>query len=296
MRVEGREESTNVEDARGAGMGGMAVGGGLIGIVVLLLASILGINPKLLENIGMSGGADPKQKPPEKLDPVQEARKTFTGVVLKDTETVWTEQFQEQLGKTYKLPKLKLYTGAVQSACGFAQAAVGPFYCPGDEKVYLDLSFFDELATTLKAGKGDFGMAYVIAHEIGHHIQTQLGPPDKRTPYIVLVNNARGTADENKMQVRLELQADYLAGVWAHHANKRLKVLEPGDDQEAVAAAMAVGDDVLQKRSRGYVQPESFTHGSAKQRAAWFMKGFQTGRIDGMHDLFSRRYEDLDRP
>ncbi len=302
MKVEGREESSNVEDERGKGISGGVIGGGIVGVIVLLIASLLGVDPKMLQSIGFSAGGKDQQQTSAgggdgEKDPVAEKRKHFVGVVLKDTETVWDKQFRAQLGRSYAPPRLKLYTGAVQSACGFAQAAVGPFYCPGDERVYLDLSFFDELDKKLGA-KGDFGMAYAIAHEVGHHIQSLIAAPGTNTPYIVLVNNAqvRKNPDANKLQVRLELQADYLAGVWAHFADQDLGALDAGDVEEGIVAARAVADDTLQKKFQGYVVPEKFTHGSAKQRAGWFMKGYKTGDIKGMHELFERPYESLDNP
>jgi predicted metalloprotease len=295
MQTEGREESQNVEDARGQGGQGLAIGGGLVGVVVVLLATLLGIDPRILQGLGLSAGGNQQQQKPVEKNPREEKMKSFTAVVLKDTETVWGKLLPESFRVKYREPKLKLFSGGVQSACGFAKSAVGPFYCPADERVYLDLSFFDELDQKLGA-KGDFARAYVIAHEIGHHIQNLIGPPDSRTPYIVLVNNERGGRDANQLQVRLELQADFLAGVWAHHADRALKVLDPGDVEEALGAAQAVGDDTLQKKYQGYVRPDSFTHGSAKQRAAWFLKGYKTGDPKGMHELFTRRYETLDNP
>jgi predicted metalloprotease len=310
MKYEDREESTNVEDQRGQGFSGAAVGGGIVGVVVLLLASLLGIDPRILQSLGLSAGGDPKQEqtqgPP---DPKQEDLKKFVSVVLKDTETVWTKQFKDKLNATYKKPKMVLYTGAVQSACGLAKSAVGPFYCPADQKVYLDLGFFDELTGKLGAEvdekTGKFAMAYVIAHEIGHHVQNYVTPPDDLRrklgaeagePYIVIVNNKHDDPDGKRYQVRLELQADYLAGVWSYYADKDLGVLEAADIPAAMEAARTVGDDTLQKKFQGYVRPDSFTHGSSAQRTMWFKKGYSSGDLNGMHELFRRPYEDLGKP
>jgi predicted metalloprotease len=305
MKYEGREESSNVEDQRGQGFSGAAVGGGIVGVVVLLLASLLGIDPRILQSLGLSAGGDPKQEQTGPPDPKQEDLKKFVSVVLKDTETVWTKLFRDKLdGATYKKPKMVLFTGAIQSACGQATSSVGPFYCPADEKVYLDLGFFDELTGKLGAtlgGKngekaGKFAMAYVIAHEIGHHVQNHVGPPGSRQTYSSLVNSKHDAPDGKQYSVRLELQADYLAGVWAYYADKDLKTLEPGDMDSAVGAAFAVGDDTLQKKFQGRVNEKAFTHGSSKERVMWFQKGYSSGNLNGMHELFTRPYEDLERP
>jgi len=194
-------------------------------------------------------------------------------VVLADTEDVWNEQFR-RMNKTYREPRLVLYSGKVESACGFAEAAVGPFYCPPDERLYIDLEFFSTLKTRLGA-PGDFAVAYVIAHEVGHHVQKLLGATDR----VHQLQGKVSKAEYNQQSVRLELQADFYAGVWAHHAQRMKKILEPGDLEEALRAASAVGDDTLQKRSRGYVVPDSFTHGSSEQRIRWFRRGFETGDL-----------------
>jgi predicted metalloprotease len=210
--------------------------------------------------------------PPDRASEDQVTK--FVRVVLADTEDVWRDQFRKQLKQEYQTPKLVLFSGRVQSACGMATAASGPFYCPGDQKLYLDTAFFEELARRFKA-PGDFAQAYVIAHEVGHHVQKLRGITDK-------VDNARRSLSKeeyNKLSVRLELQADFLAGVWAHHAQKMRNILEQGDIEEAMRAAQAVGDDTIQKQARGYVVPDSFTHGTSRQRAAWFRKGFQTGDL-----------------
>jgi len=211
----------------------------------------------------------------------------FVSVVLADTEDVWHAVFAAN-GREYREPKLVLFADGVESACGYASAAVGPFYCPGDEKIYIDLSFFSEMAAKLGA-KGDFAIAYVVAHEVGHHVQKVVG-------YTKRVDEQRGRvseAEQNRMSVRLELQADYLAGVWAHHAQRMKQFLEAGDIEEAMGAAEAVGDDRLQKRAKGYVVPDSFTHGTSAQRAKWFKLGFQTGDFTGAEQLFTLPYERL---
>jgi hypothetical protein len=271
MKTKGRRESGNVEDRRGMG-GKTLLGGGLGGIVIVLLVTLLGGNPgELLDS--MTNSSDSQNTP--YVETEQEKELTdFVSVVLADTEDVWSGLFKQQ-GMTYEEPKLVLYTESVQSACGSASSSVGPFYCPGDHKLYIDLSFYQELKDNFKA-PGDFAMAYVIAHEVGHHVQTLLGTSAK-------VNELRSKLSPeqfNEYSVGLELQADYFAGVWAHHA-QGLGVLEEGDLEEALTAASAVGDDTIQKRSQGYVVPESFTHGSSEQRKAWFYKGFKNGTIKG---------------
>jgi uncharacterized protein len=252
--------------------GGMAIGGGLGGIVILVIALLLGADPsQLLEQLP-SDGQTPAAQSSRPTNPEEEELRKFVGAVLGDTEDVWNDIFR-QMGRQNREPSLVLFTDQVQSACGVAGAAIGPFYCPGDEKVYIDLSFFRELKSRFRA-PGDFAQAYVIAHEVGHHIQNLLGTMDR-------VNSARqrlSEAEANQLSVRLELQADFLAGVWAHHAQKR-GVLEPGDVEEALGAASAIGDDRLQRESQGYVVPDSFTHGSSEQRIRWFRKGLETGDI-----------------
>jgi predicted metalloprotease len=275
MEWEGREESSNVEDRRGIHPG-VAVGGG-IGIVGLIIALILGIDPG-----NFIGG---QQQVANRAGEERQAK--FTRVVLKDTEIVWGEQFQK-MGKRYPEPTLVLFHDQVDSACGRAGAEVGPFYCPGDSKVYIDLAFYDTLEQELGA-HGDFARAYVIAHEVGHHVQRLLG-------YSKKVDDAHRTGsktDANRMSVRLELQADYLAGVWAHYAQERFHYLNDKDIQSATDAAFRIGDDVLQKRARGRVTPDSFTHGTARQRQRWFMDGYKTGDVKAASRLFDFRYEDL---
>lgn len=276
MRWKGRRESSNVEDRRGGYSKGM-VGGGIGSVVVILLIYFLGGDPSQMMNTSQLDNQSSNSSYQGTAEENELAQ--FVSVVLAETEDVWTQLFLED-GLTYKYPKLVLYTGSVQSACGFSSAATGPFYCPGDYKLYIDLSFYDELKTKFKA-PGDFAMAYVVAHEVGHHVQTLLGINEK-------VNSLRSRLSEkefNKYLVRLELQADYLAGVWAHYAN-RANLLEEGDIDEALNAASAVGDDRIQKSMQGYVVPESFTHGTSEQRKRWFYKGFNAGNLeDG--DTFS---------
>ena len=283
MQWSGRRESDNVEDRRGSGGGRIAIGGGAT-ILALLAAWALGIDPRVLLNSGLVDNAPAQNRP---VDATEEPLKRFVAVVLADTEDVWHVQFVK-MGQTYREPKLVLFTGEVSSACGMAGSAVGPFYCPGDQRVYLDLQFFRELRDRFRA-PGDFAQAYVVAHEVGHHVQKLLGISDR-----VHAQRARASeVESHHLSVRLELQADFLAGVWAHHAQQTKKVLEPGDLEEALQAANAIGDDRLQKQSRGYVTPDSFTHGTSAQRIRWFRKGFETGDPKLMEQLFSLTYEKL---
>jgi uncharacterized protein len=272
MKWRGRRQSSNVEDRRGMGMGGKtAIGGGIGSIIVILLFTLLGGNPgDLTSNTPTTNGTNT----PMNVSSQEEELADFVSVVLADTEDVWSEEFKEQ-GLEYEEPKLVLYRDSVQSACGSASSAVGPFYCPGDHKLYIDLSFYEQLRQRFQA-PGDFAMAYVIAHEVGHHVQTLLHAGEQATPE---------QKRSNEHSVRFELQADYLAGVWAHHAQGK-GYLEEGDLEEALAAANAVGDDNIQKKSQGYVVPESFTHGTSQQRKRWFFKGFENGTLEG-GDTFS---------
>jgi hypothetical protein len=280
MRWQGGRESENVEDDRGMAPAGIAIGG--VGtLVILVLGLLFGADPaKLLQQVQQ---AQQQQAPAgDQAAPVDDEISKFIRVVLADTEDVWTDVFRE-MGKTYRDPKLKLFSGQVDSACGMADAAVGPFYCPGDEKVYLDVSFFDELRDRFQA-PGEFAEAYVIAHEIGHHVQKQLGITDK-----VDAMRARMSKTEyNKVSVRLELQADFYAGVWANRAQKMRNILEEGDIESALRAASAIGDDRLEKQAQGYVVPDSFTHGTSEQRVRWFTKGFKTGDVN-QGDTFNAR-------
>lgn len=285
MRWEGRRESGNVEDRRGMPVKGMAAGGGGLALIILLIALFTGQDPSPLLN-QMANQSGPSAAP--QVDPAQEPLKRFVSVVLADTEDVWGALFSNDVSQKYREPRLVLFSGKVESACGFASAASGPFYCPADQKVYIDLTFYDELVKRFGA-PGDFAMAYVIAHEVGHHVQNLLGISDQ-------LHRARGRvsdAEYNQMSVRLELQADYLAGVWAHHAQRTKNILEKGDVEEAIRAANAIGDDTLQKQAQGYVVPDSFTHGSSQQRVRWFRKGIETGDMQQMNQLFELPYDRL---
>lgn len=272
MRTEGRRESGNIEDRRGMSKGRMAVGGGIGTIVIVLIVMLLGGDPSQVVNNLQEGQTT--ESGPVSASPEEEAMKDFVSKVLAGTEDVWTKVFQES-NLTYKMPTLVLFRDEVRSACGYASGASGPFYCPGDEKVYIDLSFFDELKTRFGA-YGDFAIAYVVAHEIGHHVQNQLG-------ILSDVNNQRSRMSEvnaNRLLVRLELQADFLAGMWAHYDEQMYNSLESGDIEEAMNAAASVGDDVLQKKYQGRVIPDAFTHGTAAQRKEWFRRGYTTGDFD----------------
>jgi predicted metalloprotease len=274
MKWEGRRESTNVDDRRGMSTGGMVAGGGIVGVVIWLLVAFLGGDtsqiPSPLEQVP-AGTAQPMSPAEQQAD---DARASFVKVVLADTEDVWGKIFAEN-GQRYPAPSLVLFRRAVQSACGGASSASGPFYCPGDQKLYIDLSFYEEMQNNLNA-PGDFSMAYVVAHEVGHHIQTINGTSEKIQRMRSRVSEAEG----NRLSVMMELQADFLAGVWAHHAHKMKNILEPGDIEEALNAANAIGDDRLQKRSTGTVMPDAFTHGTSAQRVYWFKKGFETGDLN----------------
>jgi predicted metalloprotease len=264
--------SQNVEDVRGMSGGGIALGGGCGTIVLVLVALLFGVNPlELLRQTETQQGRPPASAPSR---PGEDEMKDFVSAILGSTEDVWGDIFRRR-GMQYRRPTLVLFNGQVNSACGFASAAVGPFYCPGDEKVYLDLSFFDELRSRFGA-PGDFAQAYVIAHEIGHHVQNQMGTMRK----VDALRSRMSKAEANQLSVRLELQADFLAGVWAHHAQQMNRVLEPGDVEEALRAASAIGDDRLQRQAQGYVVPDSFTHGSSEQRVRWFRRGFETGDVE----------------
>jgi uncharacterized protein len=281
MLWQGRRESENVEDARGSGGGGRIMLGGGIGTVILVvLYLLLGGDPQALFDAQQQA----QVSQPAQIDsqtPRDEASK-FVAVVLADTEDAWNEVFR-QIGRQYQEPRLVLFTDLIQSGCGFASGATGPFYCPQDRRVYIDLGFFRQLQERLGAG-GDFAEAYVIAHEVGHHVQNLLGITDR-------VQAARGRVSQseyNQLSVRLELQADFLAGVWARYTDRVKHVVEAGDIEEAMRAASAVGDDRLQSRSRGYVVPDSFTHGTSEQRARWFRRGYETGDIR-QGDTFNAR-------
>lgn len=284
MRWQGRRSSQNVEDRRGSGIARKAGGGGIGVIVLALIAMYFGVDPSIILNQGggMLGGSGTESV---QYQPTEEEQQLagFVSVVLADTEDAWNRVF-ERLGRRYQEPKLVLFSGSVESACGLGQAAMGPFYCPADQKAYIDLSFYRDLKLRHQA-PGDFAQAYVIAHEIGHHVQNLLGISSK-------VQQARqqlGRTESNALSVKLELQADCLSGVWAHDADRTRQLLESGDVEEALNAASAIGDDRLQKQTRGYVTPESFTHGTSAQRVFWFKKGLKEGNINVCNTFESRQ-------
>jgi len=274
MRWKGRRQSSNVEDRRGVSGKGIALGGGGLGILVLIGAVLFcGADPQSLLRQTSQGGNQPSRNQTQnRASGSEDELKKFASTVLATTEDVWKDVFRKN-NLRYREPTLVLFTNKVRSACGFASSATGPFYCPGDNKLYLDFAFFRELQNQFKA-PGDFAAAYVIAHEIGHHVQNQLGTMAK----VTRAQARGGKTRANQLSVRLELQADCFAGIWAA-AVKEKGLLDVGDAEEAIRAAAAVGDDMIQKRARGYVVPESFTHGSAKQRVTWYSKGFNTGDV-----------------
>ncbi len=270
MKWKGRSTSTNVQDRRGIRSSKGIVGGGVGTVVLFLIIMLLGGDPTELLNNSSFIDSGRQSQYVETAEENELAE--FASVVLAETETVWDDLFEEE-GLNYEYPTLVLYTDYVQTACGAADSSVGPFYCPGDESIYIDLSFYQELKQNFKA-PGDFAFAYVIAHEVGHHIQNQLGISEQ----VMSLRNRMSEAEFNKYMVRLELQADYFAGVWAHYV-ERADLLERGDFQEALDAASAVGDDRIQKEAWGYVVPDKFTHGTSEQRMRWFVKGFESGKI-----------------
>lgn len=295
MRWKGRETSDNFEDRRGK-PSVAAVGGG--GIVILIIGAIITlmnggdvgqvvqqVAQQAQQQAAQGGGAEGGN---EELIAEQAELEEFSRVVLRDTEVVWNRLLPEQLGKQYREPKLVVFAGSVNSACGRAGASVGPFYCPGDSMVYIDLTFFDELQTKFRA-PGDFACAYVIAHEVGHHIQNLLGLSMQVQRAQAQMSDAEG----NRLSVRLELQADFLAGVWAHHADEMMNILERGDIDEALRAANQIGDDTLQRQATGRVVPDAFTHGTSEQRIRWFRKGYSSGNLDDMDLLFDLDYDQL---
>ena len=280
MLWQGQRESENVEDARGSGGGRLVMGGGIGTVILVVLYLLLGGDPQALFNAQQQ--AQVSQPAQVNTQAPRDDDSKFVAVVLADTEDAWNDVFR-QMGRKYEEPRLVLFTDLIQSGCGFARGATGPFYCPQDRQVYIDLGFFRQLQERLGAG-GDFAEAYVIAHEVGHHVQKLLGITDR-------VDAARrrvGEAESNRLSVRLELQADFLAGVWARYADRIKHVVEAGDIEEAIRAANAVGDDRLQSRSRGYVVPDSFTHGTSEQRARWFRRGYETGDVS-QGDTFNAR-------
>jgi uncharacterized protein len=273
---EGRR-SANVEDRRGMSMGGLGgrglAGGGIGAVVLVVVAMLLGVDPSIVLQGGDPGYAPSPQQQESSSGAPEDELGQFVSVVLADTEDTWNQLFQ-QGNRDYREPRLVLFSGAVQSACGFAQAAMGPFYCPGDQKVYIDLSFYRDLQQRFRA-PGDFAQAYVIAHEVGHHVQNLLGIMER----VHTLRARLSPAEANALSVRVELQADCFAGIWAHHANRSRQILEQGDVEEALNAASAIGDDRLQKQGRGQVVPESFTHGTSAQRQHWFRRGFESGEM-----------------
>jgi predicted metalloprotease len=299
MRWQGEAQSENVEDRRGMSMGGgqMVMGGGLGTLVLLLLVWLLGGDPLALLQQMNQGPPPPQAGPvvpggpmpggPQAGPQINDKQREFVAVVLKDTEDVWHDQFRK-IGRQYREPHLVLFSEATQSACGFAQSATGPFYCPEDQRVYLDTSFFRELDHRFHA-PGDFAKAYVIAHEVGHHVQHLLGWSDR----VQAAQQRAGRRGANELSVRLELQADYLAGVWAYHANRTKHILEAGDIKSALDAATAIGDDRLQREGQGYVVPDSFTHGTSAQRVKWFRRGIETGDFEGAKQLFTLEDSEL---
>ena len=288
MRWQGNRESENVEDRRGGPSPGVVVGGGLGTVVLVVLGLLFGVSPAKLMDVVQQrqgpqapGGAGGGRAAPE--SPADKEMRSFVATVLADTEDVWTEIFAAR-GKTYVKPRLVLFEGSTDAGgCGMAKSAIGPFYCPADQTVYLDTAFFNELSRRFGA-PGDFARSYVIAHEIGHHVQKQLG----RTAQVDAMRGKISEAEFNKLSVRLELQADFYAGVWANHADKARGILEKGDVEAALAAAKAIGDDALQKAAQGYVVPDSFTHGTSEQRARWFRLGLETGDVT-QGDTFKAR-------
>jgi len=268
--MDGRR-SDNVIDERGRGVGLPVVGGGLGMAVLALVVYLLGGDPRVVTNAPTNRAPAEQAPAPGAPDPQAD----FVSVVLADTEDTWNAVFKERFGRSYPAPQLVLFTDAAESACGFAQAAMGPFYCPRDHRVYIDLAFYRELRERFHA-PGDFAQAYVIAHEVGHHVQTLLGISDQVSTAQARSGNARA----NALSVRMELQADCYAGIWAHNAQRARNVVEPGDIEEALGAASAIGDDRIQRGTRGYVVPESFTHGTSAQRMGWFKRGYESGSLD----------------
>lgn len=279
MRWQRGRRSKNVIDRRGMSTGKKVAGGGIGMIAIALVAMFLGVDPKMVTQIagGLGGGQSQKSAP---RSPEEDKMAEFVKVVLGDTEDTWNSIFQQR-GVQYREPKLVLFSGSTNSACGYAQAAMGPFYCPGDQQVYIDLAFYKEMKNKFGA-PGDFAQAYVVAHEVGHHVQTLFGISEK----VQRAKSSVSKTEANALQVQMELQADCFSGVWAHKAHKERNLLEQGDLEEGLNAAHAIGDDTLQRKSQGYVVPDSFTHGSAAQRQEWFVRGLKAGDIASC-DTFS---------
>ena len=284
MKWIGRRQSDNVDDRRGMSSGGKTIiGGGILGIVILLLNAFGGENAQMLTPIleQFNNQQQTEQTQARPLTADEEKEGEFVKTLLADNEDVWTKIFLEN-NMTFEAPKLVLFSGSVQTACGGASSASGPFYCPGDKIIYMDMTFFEELRTKFGAEGGDFAVAYVLAHEFGHHIQTLLGTSEKMRQ----AQEGKSEAEANKLSVALELQADFYAGLWTHYNEKQNTMLEPGDIEEALSAANAVGDDAIQKKMQGQVVPDSFTHGTSEQRMYWFNRGFKTGEFS-KGDTFS---------
>lgn len=276
MRWESGRQSENVEDRRGVHVSRRVAGGGIGTILLVLVALYFGIDPSIIldqSQMTVPGTNAPSPSEPYSASPEEKRLAEFVSVVLADTEDTWQTLFRG-MGKTYEEPKLVLFSGAVESACGMASTAVGPFYCPMDQKVYIDLRFYNDLKNRFGA-PGDFAQAYVIAHEVGHHVQNLLGIAEK----VQSLRSRSNETEANKLSVMMELQADCLAGVWAHHADRARKILEQGDIEEALNAASSIGDDRMQRQARGHVTPDSFTHGSSAQRVRWFKRGLETGNV-----------------
>ncbi|KRB66269.1 KPN_02809 family neutral zinc metallopeptidase [Noviherbaspirillum sp. Root189] len=292
MKWEGNRESENVEDRRGyggGGGGGFGFGGRSVGLGTIAIAVVasyfLGLNPMTVISMltGGSSGMAPVQQVPAQAPPASDQMAKFVSTVLADTEDTWTEIFQAQ-GGTYSKPRLVLFSGSTPTACGTGQTASGPFYCPGDQKIYIDLSFYRLMQQRFHVS-GEFAQAYVIAHEVGHHVQHLMGISDK-------VDSARrrmSEAQSNALSVRLELQADCFAGVWAHHADRARNILESGDVETALNAASAIGDDALQRQSQGHVVPDSFTHGTSAQRVRWFQRGIENGKLNACNTFETKQ-------
>lgn len=289
MRWEGERQSENLEDRRSMGGKQVAIGGAGL-LLLLVIGSLMGVDPQKLIQVAQqqqqAGGPGPAEQ--RELTPEEERSGKFMGTILAFTEEVWTEEFRKA-GKTYVPPKMVLFSEAVETGCGNAPSAVGPFYCPADQTVYLDPTFFEELQDKLGGSAAEFSQAYVIAHEIGHHVQKLLGYSD-------IVDRKRRTESKeefNTWSVRLELQADYLAGVWAHYGQQKFNFIEQGDVEAAMKSAQAIGDDRLQRNATGFVSPEKYTHGTSEQRTKWFRRGLETGDLGRLKELFELPYDEL---
>jgi hypothetical protein len=286
MRWQDGRRSENVEDRRGVHVSRRVAGGGIGTLLLILVAMYFGIDPSIILNqsqLPIPGADAPTRSEPYSASPEENRLAEFVSVVLADTEDTWKTIFHG-MGQTYQEPRLVLFSESVESACGLASAAVGPFYCPMDQKVYIDLSFYSDLKQKFGA-PGDFAQAYVIAHEVGHHVQNLLGIAEK----VHSLRQRASASESNRLSVMMELQADCLAGVWAHHADRSRQILEAGDIEEALNAASMIGDDRMQRQSRGYVTPDSFTHGSSAQRVRWFKRGLETGSMGQCNTFQSDR-------